>query len=45
MLWRCTIPRNRLAWDEVREDAAGLWVKGRIPRDEKGRAALIEAGY
>ncbi len=33
--------------DEVREDAAGLWVKGRILRDvEKGReaAALIEAG-
>ena len=34
-------------WDEVREDATGLWVKGRLLRDvEKGReaAALLAAG-
>jgi HK97 family phage prohead protease len=34
-------------WDEVREDATGLWVKGRILTEvEKGReaAALLTAG-
>jgi HK97 family phage prohead protease len=47
MLWQHDPAQPIGVWDEVREDAAGLWVKGRILRDvEKGReaAALIEAG-
>ena len=47
MLWQHDPQQPIGVWDEVREDAAGLWVKGRILKDvEKGReaAALIEAG-
>ena len=47
MLWQHDPSQPIGVWDEVLEDAAGLWVKGRILRDvEKGReaAALIEAG-
>ena len=47
MLWQHDPQQPIGVWDEVREDKAGLWVKGRILRDvEKGReaAALIEAG-
>lgn len=47
MLWQHDPAQPIGVWDEVREDAAGLWVKGRILRDvAKGReaAALIEAG-
>lgn len=47
MLWQHDPAQPIGVWDEVREDAAGLWVKGRILRDvEKGReaVALIEAG-
>ena len=47
MLWQHDPAQPIGVWDEVREDAAGLYVKGRILRDvEKGReaAALIEAG-
>ncbi|PVA08054.1 HK97 family phage prohead protease [Thalassorhabdomicrobium marinisediminis] len=47
MLWQHDPAQPIGVWDEVREDAAGLWVKGRILRDvARGReaAALIEAG-
>ncbi len=47
MLWQHDPNQPIGVWDEVREDAMGLWVKGRILTDvEKGReaAALIEAG-
>ncbi|SLN59726.1 HK97 family phage prohead protease [Pseudooctadecabacter jejudonensis] len=47
MLWQHDPEQPIGVWDEVREDASGLWVKGRILTDvEKGReaAALIEAG-
>ncbi len=47
MLWQHDPAQPIGVWDEVREDAAGLYVKGRILRDvKKGReaAALIEAG-
>lgn len=47
MLWQHDPAQPIGVWDEVREDAAGLWVKGRILTDvAKGReaAALIEAG-
>lgn len=47
MLWQHDPQQPIGVWDEVREDATGLWVKGRILTDvEKGReaAALIEAG-
>lgn len=47
MLWQHDPAQPIGVWDEVREDAAGLWVKGRILNDvAKGReaAALIEAG-
>ncbi len=47
MLWQHDPAQPIGVWDEVREDARGLYVKGRILRDvEKGReaAALIEAG-
>ncbi len=47
MLWQHDPTQPIGIWDEVREDAKGLWVKGRILRDvAKGReaAALIAAG-
>ena len=47
MLWQHDPAQPIGVWDEVREDAKGLYVKGRILADvEKGReaAALIEAG-
>jgi len=47
MLWQHDPAQPIGIWDEVREDATGLWVKGRIlDTVEKGReaAALIEAG-
>jgi HK97 family phage prohead protease len=47
MLWQHD-PREPIGvWDEVREDATGLWVKGRILADvARGReaAALLAAG-
>ncbi|WP_371169695.1 HK97 family phage prohead protease [Aliiroseovarius sp. 2305UL8-7] len=47
MLWQHDPAQPIGVWDDVREDAKGLFVKGRILTDvEKGReaAALIEAG-
>lgn len=47
MLWQHDPEQPIGVWDEVREDARGLWVKGRILMDvAKGReaAALIGAG-
>lgn len=47
MLWQHDPSQPIGIWDEVREDARGLWVKGRLLTDvEKGReaAALIAAG-
>lgn len=47
MLWQHDPAQPIGIWDEVREDARGLYVKGRILADvAKGReaAALIEAG-
>lgn len=47
MLWQHDPAQPIGIWDEVREDAKGLYVKGRILEDvEKGReaAALIAAG-
>lgn len=47
MLWQHDPGQPIGIWDEVREDAKGLWVKGRILDSvEKGReaVALIEAG-
>ena len=47
MLWQHDPAQPIGVWDEVREDAKGLYVKGRILTEvEKGRevAALIEAG-
>jgi len=47
MLWQHDPAQPIGVWDEVREDARGLWVKGRILSDvAKGReaAALIAAG-
>jgi hypothetical protein len=47
MLWQHDPAQPIGIWDEVREDAAGLWVKGRILTEvEKGReaAALLQAG-
>ncbi len=47
MLWQHDPTQPIGIWDEVREDAKGLWVKGRILGDvAKGReaAALIAAG-
>ena len=47
MLWQHDPAQPIGVWDEVREDAKGLWVKGRILKSvEKGReaAALIAAG-
>jgi HK97 family phage prohead protease len=47
MLWQHDPAQPIGIWDEVREDATGLWVKGRILTDvAKGReaAALLSAG-
>lgn len=47
LLWQHDPARPIGVWDEVREDAHGLWVKGRIlPDVEQGReaAALLAAG-
>lgn len=47
MLWQHDPTQPIGVWDEVREDATGLWVKGRILGDvEKGReaVALLAAG-
>lgn len=47
MLWQHDPAQPIGVWDEVREDARGLWVKGRIlDQVEKGReaVALIAAG-
>ncbi|MBL4918278.1 HK97 family phage prohead protease [Szabonella alba] len=47
MLWQHDPGQPIGIWDEVREDATGLYVKGRIlPEVEKGReaAALLAAG-
>jgi HK97 family phage prohead protease len=47
MLWQHDPAQPIGVWDEVREDATGLWVKGRLLDSiAQGReaAALIEAG-
>ncbi len=47
MLWQHDPSQPIGIWDEVREDAKGLWVKGRLlPEVDKGReaAALLAAG-
>ena len=47
MLWQHDPTQPIGVWDEVREDAKGLWVKGRLlPDVAKAReaAALLEAG-
>ena len=47
MLWQHDPTQPIGVWDEVREDAIGLWVKGRILTEvDKGReaAALLTAG-
>ena len=47
MLWQHDPAQPIGIWDEVREDARGLWVKGRLlERVERAReaAALIAAG-
>lgn len=47
MLWQHDPAQPIGIWDEVREDATGLWVKGRLlSQVEKGReaAALLAAG-
>ena len=47
MLWQHDPAQPIGVWDEVREDARGLWVKGRLLTElEKGReaAALLAAG-
>ena len=47
MLWQHDPTQPIGVWDEVREDATGLWVKGRLlDSTQKGREAmaLIEAG-
>jgi HK97 family phage prohead protease len=47
MLWQHDPAQPIGIWDEVREDAQGLWVKGRILTEvDKGReaAALLAAG-
>jgi uncharacterized protein len=47
MLWQHDPAQPIGVWDEVREDAKGLWVKGRILTEvEKGReaVALLAAG-
>jgi len=47
MLWQHDPGQPIGIWDEVREDATGLWVRGRLlPEVARGReaAALLEAG-
>ena len=47
MLWQHDPSQPIGVWDEVREDARGLWVKGRLlDCTQKGReaAALIDGG-
>lgn len=45
MLWQHDPAQPIGVWDEVREDATGLWVKGRILAEvEKGREALALLG-
>lgn len=47
MLWQHDPAQPIGVWEEVREDATGLWVKGRILESvEKGReaSALLQAG-
>ncbi|WP_151720393.1 HK97 family phage prohead protease [Gemmobacter serpentinus] len=47
MLWQHDPAQPIGVWDEMREDATGLWVKGRLlPEVAKGReaAALLAAG-
>jgi len=47
MLWQHAPAKPIGIWDEVREDATGLWVKGRIlTAVDRGReaAALLDAG-
>ena len=47
MLWQHDPTRPIGVWDEIREDAKGLWVKGRLlPEVAQAReaAALIQAG-
>ena len=45
MLWQHDPTQPIGVWDEVREDATGLWVKGRILGDvEKGREAVALLG-
>ncbi|MCL6283110.1 HK97 family phage prohead protease [Ruegeria sp. 2012CJ41-6] len=47
MLWQHDPAQPIGVWEEVREDANGLWVKGRLLQDtQKGReaVALIKAG-
>ncbi len=47
MLWQHDPAQPIGVWDEVREDARGLWVEGRILKNvERGReaAALVRAG-
>jgi HK97 family phage prohead protease len=47
MLWQHDPAQPIGVWDEVREDATGLWVKGRVlPEVARGReaAALLAAG-
>jgi len=47
MLWQHDPAQPIGVWDEVREDARGLWVKGRLLTElERGReaAALLAAG-
>ncbi|MFE3835577.1 HK97 family phage prohead protease [Pseudogemmobacter sonorensis] len=47
MLWQHDPAQPIGLWEEVREDATGLWVKGRLLTEvERGReaAALLEAG-
>ena len=47
MLWQHDVARPIGVWDEVREDAKGLWVRGRLLPDvaqAREAAALLAAG-
>ena len=47
MLWQHDPAKPIGVWDEIREDATGLWVKGRLLHDvtlAREAATLIEAG-
>ncbi|MFD1795814.1 HK97 family phage prohead protease [Paracoccus aurantiacus] len=47
MLWQHDPTKPIGVWDEIREDATGLWVKGRLLHDvalAREAATLIEAG-